>query len=228
MKKSRFGNSRFSGVLRRNGVYIALTIGLAAICAVGLYGAHLSQTDTTEPVEERPVEQPVTNQPDDRTTTTVITQESTTTTTEEVVETLYVFPLTNLVQKPFSGETPAYSETMKDWRLHLGVDFEGESGQTVKATAKGTVKSVTEDAMWGTIVTIDHGVGVVTRYCGIEPSVEEGDEVDASTPIGTLSEIPCESAQAPHLHMEMTVDGTPIDPVTAIGLEVRYGDNSEE
>ena len=40
--------------------------------------------------------------------------------------------------------------------------------------------------------------------------------------IGTLTEIPCECRMAPHLHLELRRGGETLDPVEAIGLEVRY------
>lgn len=231
MKTTKFGNSRFSKFLRHNGVFVALAVGMAAVCLVGLYGAAQNGSDKTDKADEQPVEQLVTNQPDERTTTSTVASisEATTTATAVVDETaLYVFPLTNTVQKTFSADTPSYSETMKDWRLHLGVDFAGEIGQTVKAAAKGTVSAVEEDRLWGNVVTVDHGLGVISRYCGVSPSVKVGDEVDVAAPIGKLADIPCESAQSAHLHLEILVDDTPVDPVTVIGLEVRYGETTDE
>mgnify|MGYP003315715624 CR=1 FL=1 len=46
--------------------------------------------------------------------------------------------------------------------------------------------------------------------------------------IGTLGEIPCEVAQSAHLHLEMTIDETAVDPVEVIGKEVRNGETLEE
>lgn len=234
MKQQPFGESRIKHFLRRNGVYLVLTVSLAAVAAVLISGIGmglLDTTDTSEPINE-PVEQTVTNQPDDRHTTTTTASATasskTTVATRADVPDLYVLPLTNTVQKPFSADAPLYSETMRDWRIHTGVDFAGELGQTVKAVAQGTVVSIEEDALWGSIVTIDHGVGVLSRYCGVEASVKEGDKTDASTPIGKLITIPCEALQKPHLHFEMTVDGVPVDPIEAIALEVRYAETTEE
>ncbi len=227
MKKQRFGESRMMHFLRRNGVYLVLTISLMAIAGVLVSGIGqnlLSSPEESEPMDE-PVEQVITGQPDNRTTTTTTTTASTTTTTKQAeAPDLYVLPLTNTVQKPFSIDAPVYSETMKDWRIHTGVDFAGEKGQVVKAVARGTVTEITEDPLWGYMITIDHGVGVVSRYCGVEPSVRVGDKPDVAAPIGKLITIPCESAQTPHLHFEMTVDGQPVNPVEAIALEVRYAD----
>lgn len=234
MKKQPFGESRIKCFLRRNGIYLVLTVSLAAVAAVlisGIGAGLLDTTDASEPINE-PVEQIVTNQPDDRqtttTTTTTTTSSQTTVTTQADAPDLYVLPLTNTVQKPFSADAPLYSETMRDWRIHTGVDFAGESGQIVKAVAQGTVTSIEEDALWGSVITIDHGVGVISRYFGVEASVRVGDKTDASTLIGKLVTIPCEAEQKPHLHFEMTVDGVPVDPIEAIALEVRYAETTQE
>lgn len=232
MKRRVNGKSRIGEILRSNGVYVTIAVALLAVGGLGV-SRILSETEK-QPIAKQPehemVEQIVTDAPDER-TTTATTQEKTTTATtaeEEEAPDLYVLPLSNTVQKPFSIEAPLYSETMKSWRLHLGTDFAGEQEQEVKALARGTVSKVEEDALWGNVIEIDHGVGVVSRYCGVKPSVKEGDEVRAGNGIGTLSEIPCEALQAPHLHLEMRIDGTPVDPVEAIALEVRYADTLTE
>ena len=116
---------------------------------------------------------------------------------------------------------------MQDWRLHYGADFAGEEGQSVKAMAPGTVVSVENDALWGGVIEIDHGLGVVSRYCGAKPIVKVGDAVEGGAPIGDLQTVPCECAQPPHLHLEMLVDGFPIDPVSVITADVRYADSLE-
>lgn len=234
MKKSTFGDGRFRNFWRRNGVYLVLTASLVAVAAVlisGLGTTLMEQLNQSQP-ENEPVEQVITDQPDERTTTTTTsttTAASTTTTAQvEDVPELYVLPLTNTVQKPYSVDAPLYSETMRDWRIHTGVDFAGELGQTVKATAQGTVMEIQSDALWGNVIVIDHSLGVVSRYAGVEPLVQVGDRLNVSDPIGKLTTIPCEAEQVPHLHFEMIVDGVPIDPVEAIALEVRYADSVTE
>ena len=123
-------------------------------------------------------------------------------------------------------EALLYSETMQDWRTHSGTDFAGEEGQQVKALTGGTVTSAEESPLWGWVITIDHGVGVVSRYAGVTPTVAVGDSVDVGAVIGSLTDIPCESAQSPHLHLEMTIDGVLVDPVEALAKEVRYADST--
>ena len=132
MKKLN-GKSRIGGFLRSNGVYITIAVALLAVGGLGV-SRILDETEkqpSTKQPDHEMVEQIVTDAPDERTTTTT-TQESTTTATTTVQEApeLYVLPLSNTVQKPFSMEAPLYSETMKSWRLHLGTDFAGEEGQS--------------------------------------------------------------------------------------------------
>ena len=124
---------------------------------------------------------PVTGVPDNRTTTTAEdTTVPTTAPTESDVQAgatsvdLFILPLTNEVCGVFSNDQPVYSKTMNDWRVHNGVDFVGTEGQTVKALADGTIQTLEEDPLWGKVITIDHGFGIQSRYCGVNPSVKEG------------------------------------------------------
>ena len=237
MNFQRDTNNRITRFLRRNGVYLALVVSLLAVAAVVIAGVtkQLTREDGNGAQNaQQQVEQKVTGQKDTRTTGSVTTFATaakvteTTATSSESVPALYLLPLTNTVQKPFSGDGPLYCETMRDWRLHLGVDFAGEEGQQVNSVTRGEVISVKTDPLWGGVIEINHGVGIITRYCGVKAIVRVGDKVDVGEHIGDLQTIPCECAQSAHLHLEMFVDGTPIDSVSAIGLQVRYADTTEE
>ena len=227
------GRKRVKKFLVRNGIYLVLAFSLLAVTAVIIAGVteRLSKPDEEDSLNaQQQVEQKVTGQQDTRTTSTTstTTKTSTTTTSQTEAPYLYILPLTNTVQKSFSADGPVYCETMKDWRLHLGTDFAGEEGQAVKAVTRGTVSTVENDPLWGGVVVIDHGVGDITRYCGVKPTVKKGDAVGLGDVIGDLQTIPCECAQSAHLHMEMYVDGQPIDPVAAIALDVRYAETTDE
>lgn len=226
-------HNRLSRFIHRNGVYVALAVSIIAVGGVLVAGVSRQITKTGDNNSlnaQQQVEQKVTNQKDTRTNkvsaTTSQTTKKQTTTTQEAPR-LYLLPLTNTVQKAFSADGPVYCKTMKDWRLHLGADFAGEVGQDVKAVTRGTVITVENDPLWGGVVEIDHGIGVITRYCGVKSIVKVGDKVDMGQIIGNLQTIPCECAQSAHLHLEMTVDGSPIDPVAAIALDVRYAETTD-
>ncbi len=236
MKKMKFGEeSAFSRLVNGRGFYVVL-----ALCVVilGAVGVALSMPELTSQRKEgvepsvsevRPVEQTVTGQPDVRTTTTTTSSTVvTTTTTAKPGADLFVLPFGNLVQKAFSDGKPVYSETMGDWRVHIGADFAGESGGTIKAIADGEVIRIEEDPLWGQVLVIDHGLQVVSRYCGVKTTLQVNDKVEVGQPVGTLDGIPCESNEEPHLHLEMTVEGQLVDPVMALGRDVRYAENVEE
>ena len=132
----------------------------------------------------------------------------------------FVMPLTGEVLKGFSDTELQYSMTYSDWRLHTGIDIAGKIGDTVNAAGDGVVISVTEDTPYGKAVEINHGNGIIARYCGFDTvTVEKGDSVKANGKIGTLGEIPCECVEAVHLHLSVTKENKPVDPLNIMGLD---------
>ena len=89
------------------------------------------------------------------------------TTDEEVSvvkEGKYVFPVSKKIIKDYSDSVAVKSKTMNDWRVHNGVDFSAKAGDAVKAVQSGAVLAIYNSSLWGTIVEVDHGAGVVARY----------------------------------------------------------------
>ena len=131
----------------------------------------------------------------------------------------FSLPLGNAVSKHASLSELVYSKTMEDWRVHNGIDFPGATGDPVKAVNNGIVLSVKDDALWGTVVEIDHGEGMIARYCGLGKgsTVNEGDTVKINDKVGNLSVIPIESADGVHLHFEVRINGAYADPIAALG-----------
>lgn len=128
----------------------------------------------------------------------------------------FAYPVSKTVEKEYSGENPVFSKTMKDWRAHTGVDLAAKLGDEVKASADGTVKDAYSDTLYGNTVIITHG-DVEAQYSGLNlMSVKKGDKVKAGQKIGTLGVVPCESADASHLHFAMKRNGKWIDPTTLL------------
>ncbi|MBQ6707058.1 MAG: M23 family metallopeptidase [Clostridia bacterium] len=228
--------SRFKKFLSGKGFYVVLGLCLLVIAGVTIatFSDGFGFSGDPDPAPSDPdgqqVAEPVTNLPDTRTTvsTTVPTTTRTTapTTAPTAADPLFVLPGSNEVVKGFSGTTPVFSNTMGDWRCHTGADFGGNEGMTVKAIADGTVVKIEEDPSWGECLVIDHGFGVQSRYCGVTASVKEGEKVSVNDVIGSLSGVPCESADGCHLHLEVTVSGNYVDPVKTIDKEVKYKEES--
>lgn len=146
-------------------------------------------------------------------------------TTETVTETdpyakpykdYFSLPLGTDILKDYSPTTPSYNPTLGDWRTHGGIDFSAPDGSQVKSIAYGTVKAVYEDALYGTVVEIDHGNGVVAKYCGMNKNaleVKAGETVKSGSLIGYLGTVPCEKSELSHLHFEIYYNGVNVDPL---------------
>ena len=118
--------------------------------------------------------------------------------------------------RTFSGDELVLNETLGDWRTHNGADYALETGAAVEAVLPGTVAAVEDDALWGTVVTVQDASGRLWRYCGLAgAAVETGASVAAGDTLGTLGVVPSERADEPHLHLECMQEETYLDPARA-------------
>lgn len=139
--------------------------------------------------------------------------------TEEKREKNFALPMGNHIIKDYSNGEMVFSKTMGDWRIHNGVDFGGASGNSVDAVEDGIITAVYDDSFWGTVIEIDHGDGMIVRYCGLKKgsTLSDGARVVKGEKIGTLGNIPVESGDGDHLHIEVSIDGKTVDPLAALG-----------
>lgn len=121
------------------------------------------------------------------------------------------------VLKPCALDTLVFSETMKDYRVHTGLDLAAPVGSAVRCYTDGTVESIRDDAFYGKTVTIRHEYGLVTVYANLQPELAAdlavGKQLKAGALIGQVgSSAIIEAADQPHLHFEMLQGGAQIDP----------------
>lgn len=95
--------------------------------------------------------------------------------------------------------------------FHPGLDLIAPYRTPVYSTAPGTVIFTGVKEGYGKMVEIDHGHGIVTRYAHLHRiTVVRGQKVPAHHEIGELGSTG--RSTGPHLHYEVLVDGTALDP----------------
>jgi murein DD-endopeptidase MepM/ murein hydrolase activator NlpD len=99
-----------------------------------------------------------------------------------------------------------------DRRLHAGIDFRAPTGTPLLAAAGGEVVFAGWKSGYGNTTIIDHGGGVATLYAhqsnigvSVGQDVKRGAVIGYSGATGNVT--------GPHLHFEVRVNGTPVDPL---------------
>jgi murein DD-endopeptidase MepM/ murein hydrolase activator NlpD len=102
-------------------------------------------------------------------------------------------------------------------RFHAGTDFAGAPGTPILAAAPGRVVLADTLNVRGNATIIDHGWGVFTGYWHqSQIYVQLGDEVTAGQVIGTIGATG--RVTGAHLHWELWVGGTAVDPMQWVRL----------
>jgi murein DD-endopeptidase MepM/ murein hydrolase activator NlpD len=122
------------------------------------------------------------------------------------VEARWVWPTgSRVVERAWEAPSSDYAAG------HRGLDVPAVLGSPASAVDDGTVAFA--GAVGGrTVVTIDHGDGLVSTLDSVTPLVAAGDEVVRGAPIGRVSVGHC-PASAPCLHLGARVDGRYVDPM---------------
>lgn len=110
-------------------------------------------------------------------------------------------------------------------RLHGGVDLTAPEGTVYRAVHGGTVKLASWWGGFGNAIVIDHGDGVETIYGhSSRLLVKAGQTVNAGDAIGEIGNTG--HSYGSHLHLEVHVNGTPVDPIPwlrAQGVDIQLG-----
>jgi murein DD-endopeptidase MepM/ murein hydrolase activator NlpD len=133
------------------------------------------------------------------------------------------------VRKPLPGEIDTSSgfgmrmdPFLRMPAMHTGIDFRGETGEPIRATASGTVTHTGWSGGYGKMVEIDHGNGLSTRYGHLTAiDVEVGQTVRIGQVVGRLGSTG--RSTGPHLHYETRIDGEAVDPQRFLRAGLRLG-----
>lgn len=124
-------------------------------------------------------------------------------------------PIEGEILKEYAKDSLVYSETLKEWTTHLGIDIKAEKATVVKSAAEGTVKYIKNDPRYGLTIIIEHTNGFETRYANLLTSefVSEGEEVEAGQTIGTVGDSAVyEIVDECHLHFEILKNSENVNP----------------
>jgi murein DD-endopeptidase MepM/ murein hydrolase activator NlpD len=114
-----------------------------------------------------------------------------------------IWPVAGPITSPFG---------MRWGRMHEGIDIGAAYGTPIHAAASGRVIYAGWMGGYGNFVVIDHGGGLATAY-GHQSAIaaSNGESVSQGQTIGYVG---CTGhCFGPHLHFEVRVNGTPVDPM---------------
>lgn len=215
-------------------IYLGLAITVVIVATVGIFSISYDYEESLAPVSfpeintEKDYSIPqIVITPDDipqtdtSTDAPVVNEESgvdaEVETPDNETRIMYYFPVEGEITKGFSMDALVYSETMKDYRVHSGIDIAAEVGTPVLCFTDGIVSGVSEDYFYGMTVAVSHKDGSVSYYMNLDPTLAEniaiGSEVAAGQTLGTVgTTAKCENMDTPHLHFEMRYEDALIDP----------------
>ena len=99
---------------------------------------------------------------------------------------------------------------MRWGRMHEGIDIGVPTGTAIHAAAGGTVIYAGVMGGYGNIVVVDHGGGISTAYAHMSAIWVGGGRRPGRGPrrLGCTGH-----CTGPHLHFEVRVNGSPVDPL---------------
>ncbi len=130
-------------------------------------------------------------------------------------EVTFVKPVEGEIVREFAKDNLVYSDTLKEWITHLGIDIKADKTTVVKSAADGTIKSIKNDPRYGLTIIIDHDDNFQTIYSNLQTTefVVEGEKVKQGQSIGTVGNTAVfEISDQAHLHFELLKDSNQEDP----------------
>ncbi len=127
----------------------------------------------------------------------------------------FIMPVENgEIIKDYDETALQFSATYSDMRIHLGVDILAAADTDILACGDGVVTKLYDDSLLGRTIEVDHGNGIVIKYCGLsnDVSVDVDYIVRSGQKLATLSGVPSECADEMHIHIEVTKNGKTINP----------------
>jgi len=137
------------------------------------------------------------------------------------------------IRKPIAGEIDITSTFgartdpfLRIPAMHTGIDFRGETGDPIYATAAGMVSIAGWSGGYGRMVEVDHGNGLATRYGHLSQiTVAAGERVKVGQEVGRMGSTG--RSTGPHVHYETRIDGEAVDPQKFLDAGARLYANKD-
>ena len=120
-------------------------------------------------------------------------------------------PIEGIVTSNFGSKEAQYQNITG---AHTGIDLASDSGTPIKSAMSGTVTQVSSEGDYGNHIRISKG-NITTLYAHCQNIyVAEGQEITEGQEIATVGSTG--NSTGPHLHFEIRIDNTPINPAEII------------
>jgi murein DD-endopeptidase MepM/ murein hydrolase activator NlpD len=123
-----------------------------------------------------------------------------------------IWPVKGWVSSKFGYRISPFTNERE---FHEGLDISVRTGTRIVAPADGVVSSIGKTYGFGTILTINHGYNLRTRYAHLSKVlVKKGQSVKRGEKIALVGSTG--RSTGPHLHYEVVLSGVPVDPLNYI------------
>lgn len=132
--------------------------------------------------------------------------------TDRYVEVLKKIPLGRPVPGEISSNFGSRVDPLNRKKaFHPGIDFRGNTGEPIQATADGVIKEASRNKVLGRYVIVSHGNGFETIFAHMHKTlVKTGEEVKRGQVIGQIGNTGRSTGS--HLHYGIQLHGKSIDP----------------
>ena len=131
-------------------------------------------------------------------------------------EITFVRPIDGEIILDFAIDRLVYSETLKEWITHTGIDLYGDVAMPVKVSAGGKVVAKKVDPRYGNTIIVEHDSDMKTIYSNLSTLdlVEVGQELEQGNIISGVGEgYGFEVEEGPHIHFELMIGGEYVNPI---------------
>ncbi len=219
-----------------------LLVAVIIVTSVAIANNRSKQNDIDDPIKEPELIPPQTEQDPPKVednTDKKPAQKPTDTPSTPVVDKLptFVLPVSGAISKKHDPTLQVFSNTMNDYRVHLGLDITTSASAPVYAAADGKIDKIWNDTLMGNCIAIKHSGSCYTIYKNLAETLPEGISEGVSVRSGQLIASVGESAmvevaEEPHLHFEMTVSDLGVDPLeyfdekalASLGIDASHGE----